>query len=607
MPKNRKTSIGMWVFIIAIVMFVYCTAFNRSKQPGFMTYSGLIQSIDENVVSKIVLDGDSAEVTIKDTGEIYKVQLPSEEAFREDVGEVLKEQMKSDGLIYSVRKTDYSFLSFVLPFIAVIVTGVLIVLLARSRSGRGTSFTRSHARLGDGMGKKIGFDDIAGEKEEKEELSEIVEFLKNPQKFIELGARIPKGILLVGSPGTGKTLLARAVAGEANVPFFSISGSDFVELYVGVGAARVRDLFEQAKKNKPCIIFIDEIDAVGRKRGAGMGGGHDEREQTLNQLLVEMDGFGVNEGIIMMAATNRPDILDPAILRAGRFDRQVLVDAPDSLGREEILKIHSKNKPLEDEVDLKKIAKVTIGYTGADLENLMNEAAIFAARRNKKKIDSKDIEDANLKVMMGAEKKSRIVSEKEKRLTAFHEAGHAVMAKLADSDEKVHRISIIPRGRAGGFTMQRPAEENQYSSVKEMMKEIMTLLGGRIAEDLVLKDISTGASNDLKRATEIARKMVTKYGMSESIGPVCYDNGEEVFIGRDFGHSRVYSEKTAADIDAEVRKILENQYKKGRELLNGNLQILHSVAEALLERETLDEAEFDDIINKCQKRKEEEQ
>ena len=598
MPQIKKTGIGMWILIVIAAAIACYMIAGSQKQSGVMTYSELIQSISQGEISEIMVEGETAAVFDKNTKQSYKVQLPSLEAFQNDVGDTVLEQVKDNSLVYNVKKTDSSLWNIIIPVIAMIVIGTFLIIIMRGQANKGMTFTRSRARLNEDSGHRVGFDAVAGEAEEKEELSEIVEFLKNPKKFIDLGARIPKGVLLVGPPGTGKTLLARAVAGEANVPFFSISGSDFVELYVGVGAARVRDLFEQAKKSKPCIIFIDEIDAVGRKRGAGMGGGHDEREQTLNQLLVEMDGFGVNEGIIMMAATNRPDILDPAILRAGRFDRQVVVDVPDVMGREEILKVHSRKKPLADDVDLKKIAKVTIGYTGADLENLMNEAAIFAARRNKKQIDSEDIEDANLKVMMGAEKKSRVITEKEKRLTAYHEAGHAVLSSLIDSKQKVHRISIIPRGRAGGFTMHRPEEDLQYSSKKEMLDEIVMLLGGRIAEELVLEDISTGASNDLKRATEIARNMVTRYGMSANIGPVCYDNNEEVFIGRDFGHSRAYSEKTAADIDGEVKAILEERYAKGKELLNSNLQILHNVAKALLERETIDAAEFDEIINK---------
>ena len=605
--KNVLLFIGIPIaFIIAVLSVSYL-----SKNTVETKYYEIVEMVKENKISEFSLNLHSGQLiyTKRDDGKSYRYTVADPSIFYYDVKDKLSEINEQNSGTDKIIKYDYksggetAWIMNLLP--TLITVGVMVIfwvfIMKRMNASMGTDktmgFGKAKVRKDDGR-RKTTFADVAGADEEKEEMAEIVDFLKDPKKYNELGAKIPKGVLLVGPPGTGKTLLARAVAGEANVPFFSISGSDFVELYVGVGAARVRDLFEQAKKSKPCIIFIDEIDAVGRKRGAGMGGGHDEREQTLNQLLVEMDGFGVNEGIIMMAATNRPDILDPAILRAGRFDRQVVVDVPDVMGREEILKVHSRKKPLADDVDLKKIAKVTIGYTGADLENLMNEAAIFAARRNKKQIDSEDIEDANLKVMMGAEKKSRVITEKEKRLTAYHEAGHAVLSSLIDSKQKVHRISIIPRGRAGGFTMHRPEEDLQYSSKKEMLDEIVMLLGGRIAEELVLEDISTGASNDLKRATEIARNMVTRYGMSANIGPVCYDNNEEVFIGRDFGHSRAYSEKTAADIDGEVKAILEERYAKGKELLNSNLQILHNVAKALLERETIDAAEFDEIINK---------
>ena len=596
MQPIKKSGFGMWILII-IMSALACYMLADGSMEKHVTYSELINDINNERVSEIVVEEQTLRAKLKDNS-IYTVELPSEEVFQNDLGETILSQVNENKLIYDVKKPKTSIWNIIFPLIAMIAIGAFLIMLMRGSANKGASFTKSRARLNENSNKKVGFDAVAGAVEEKEELSEIVDFLKNPKKFIELGARIPKGVLLVGPPGTGKTLLARAVAGEANVPFFSISGSDFVELYVGVGAARVRDLFEQAKKNKPCIIFIDEIDAVGRKRGAGMGGGHDEREQTLNQLLVEMDGFGINEGIIMIAATNRPDILDSALLRAGRFDRQVVVDVPDVRGREEILRVHSKKKPLDEDVDLAKIAKVTTGYTGADLENLMNEAAIFAARRDKKKIDSKDIDDANLKVMMGAEKRSKKVTEKEKRLTAYHEAGHAVISKLIGSKEKVHSISIIPRGRAGGYTMHRPEEGEDYNSKGEMLNNIIMLLGGRIAEKLVLDDISTGASNDIKRATEIARSMVMKYGMSDNIGPVCYDNNEEVFIGRDYGHSREYSENTLSEIDTEVKNIINSRYEKGIELLKENIQILHNVAEALLERETLNEAEFEEIIKK---------
>lgn len=597
MQKTNKGGMGKWILIFVIIIIVCFGLISIGNNFSQEPYSRLIKDINEEKVAEMTIEGNVVSVKGKDEKQ-YQTQIPSLDVFQADVGDKLTEEIQKGAITYNVKEVSASLWSMIFPIISVIAIGIFLVMLMRAQSNKGANFTKHRAKMNVDFKSKVGFSDVAGAVEEKEDLAEIVEFLKDPKKFIKLGARIPKGVLLVGPPGTGKTLLARAVAGEANVPFFSISGSDFVELYVGVGAARVRELFNDAKKNRPCIIFIDEIDAVGRKRGAGMGGGHDEREQTLNQLLVEMDGFGVNEGIIMMAATNRPDILDPALLRAGRFDRQVVVDAPDVLGREEILKVHSKKKPLAEDVDLKKIAKITIGYTGADLENLMNEAAIFAAKRNKETIDSKDINDANLKVMMGAEKRSKVVSEKERKLTAYHEAGHAVMSVLVESEDKVQRVSIIPRGRTGGFTMHRPENDRDYNSKNEMLKSIVMLLGGRIAESIVLDDISTGASSDIKRATEVARNMVMRYGMSDNLGPVCYDEGEEVFIGRDLGHSRAYSEKTASEIDSEVKNIIENQYKLGEKLLTENLQILHDVAKALLERETLDEAEFEEIINK---------
>ena len=479
--------------------------------------------------------------------------------------------------------------------IDVLFLGILIAVLIFSftKRGSGGGFTKSRAKLQSGR-CDVTFKDVAGAVEEKAELEEIVDFLKDPTKYTKLGARIPRGILLVGAPGNGKTLLAKAVAGEAGVPFFSISGSDFVEMYVGVGASRVRDMFEQAKRNKPCIIFIDEIDAVGRRRGAGMGGGHDEREQTLNQLLVEMDGFGDNDGVIIIAATNRPDILDKALLRPGRFDRQVVVDYPDVRGREEVLRVHSETKPLADDVDLKRIAKTTTGYSGADLANMMNEAAIIAAKRKHVKITSDDIDQANLKVMMGAEKKSRIMSDEEKKLTAYHEAGHAIAARVVDSDRAVSTVSIVPRGRAGGFTMYLPESDNRmYMSRREMMNNIIVMLGGRVAEALTMDDISTGASNDIQRATALARDMVTKYGMSEKVGPVSYDDGGEVFLGRDFGHSKGYSERTAYEIDEEVKAILTGRYKETEKILKEHMPQLIKTAELLLEKETITGEEFE--------------
>ena len=489
-----------------------------------------------------------------------------------------------------------------LPFL--IMTGLLIVLwyfMMRAQTGGGgkvMSFAKSHARVQDPSKNKITFADVAGADEEKEELREIVEFLKNPAKFNSLGARIPKGVLLVGPPGTGKTLLARAVAGEAGVPFFSISGSDFVEMFVGVGASRVRDLFEKAKKNHPCIIFIDEIDAVGRQRGAGLGGGHDEREQTLNQLLVEMDGFGANEGVIMIAATNRPDILDPALMRPGRFDRQVTVGYPDIKGREEILRVHAKGKPLAPDVVLSTIAKSTAGFTGADLENLLNEAALLAARKNHKAITMPEIEEATIKVVVGTEKKSRVMSEKEKKLTAYHEAGHALATYYCGTQDPVHQISIIPRGMAGGYTMHLPTEDRSYRSRNEMREELIVLLGGRVAEALVLDDISTGASNDIERATKIARAMVTKYGMSEKLGPITYGTDDSnPFLGKEMGHISNYSEQTASQIDGEIQAIISAAYAQTEQILKDHIDELHRLAAVLYEKEKLDGDEFQQVMD----------
>ena len=463
--------------------------------------------------------------------------------------------------------------------------------------GKMMNFGKSTARMAQNGDTHVTFKDVAGADEEKEELAEIVEFLRDSSKFVELGARIPKGVLLVGPPGTGKTLLAKAVAGEAKVPFFSISGSDFVEMFVGVGASRVRDLFDQAKKNAPSIIFIDEIDAVGRHRGAGLGGGHDEREQTLNQLLVEMDGFGVNEGIIIIAATNRPDILDPALLRPGRFDRQVVVNYPDAKGREEILKVHSRAKPLADDVDLNVLSKSTSGFSGADLENLMNEAALLAAKLGKKKIEMADLEGSITKVIAGPEKKSKVISDKDKKITAYHEAGHAIVQKIVPDSDPVHEISIIPRGRAAGYTLSLPQEDKNHLSRNEMLGNILTLLGGRAAEQLVLNDICTGASNDIQRATKIARDMITKYGMSETLGPISFSSeNDEVFLGLNYGHSRDYSEEIAAQIDAEVRKIIDTSYENCLKILNDNMSKLHNVANALLKTEKLDGEEFERIF-----------
>ena len=498
------------------------------------------------------------------------------------------------------QATDNSWWLNLLPNL--ILIGLLIVVwvifMRRLSGGLGDAgrqfgFGKAKVKNMTDEKRKTTFADVAGADEEKEELREIVEFLKDPKKYNELGARIPKGVLLVGPPGTGKTLLARAVAGEAGVPFFSISGSDFVEMFVGVGASRVRDLFEQAKKNSPCIIFIDEIDAVGRQRGAGLGGGHDEREQTLNQLLVEMDGFGANEGVIMIAATNRPDILDPALMRPGRFDRQVIVGRPDIKGREEILKVHAKGKPLAPDVVLRTIAKSTAGFTGADLENLLNEAALLAARKDQKAITMKEVEEATIKVVVGTEKKSRVMSDKEKKLTAYHEAGHAVATYYCPTQDPVHQISIIPRGMAGGFTMSLPSEDKSYRSRKEMLEEIVVLLGGRVAEAIILGDISTGASNDIARATNLVFSMITKYGMSEKLGPITYGSSDgEVFLGKEFGHNKTYSEETAAKIDAEVKEYVMDGYDKTEKILREHLTELHTVAKFLFEHEKMSGEQF---------------
>ncbi len=495
-----------------------------------------------------------------------------------------------------------TILSLFSPFVILIVFLLFWVLLMNpnQNGNKSISFGKSKARMVNTTDKnKVTFKDVAGVDEEKEELEEIVEFLKSPKKFTDMGARIPKGVLLVGQPGTGKTLLAKAVAGEAGVPFFIISGSDFVEMFVGVGASRVRDLFEQAKKNAPCIIFIDEIDAVGRQRGAGLGGGHDEREQTLNQLLVEMDGFAPNEGVIVLAATNRPDVLDKALLRAGRFDRQIVVSAPDVKAREQILEVHARKKKLADDVDLKTVATNTSGFAGADLENVLNEAALLTARRNKSEIGMQEIEEAMVKVTMGPEKKSRVINEKEKKLVAFHEAGHAVVSRFLETQDNVHQISIVPRGMAGGYTMYRPSEDKSFMSKTEMEENIVSLLGGRVAEALVLGDISTGASNDIERATKIARAMVTKYGMSNVLGTIAFGSGnEEVFLGRDLAQAKDYSDETATLIDVEVKKIIDTGYKRAEELLSANMEKLHAVAGVLLEKEKIDGDEFSEIMDR---------
>ena len=598
LKKGIKT-LAMWL-IIGVIAIVLITSImeNRSSQ---ITYSELITSIENGEVEKIKISstGSQATVKMKDSKLEKEVSIPSLESFMTYSQDYLKTGAFS--LEEEKESIWITALGFITPFglLAIFLVFWFIMMSGNNQNGtKSMTFGKSKARMiNAGEKNRVTFDDVAGVDEEKEELQEIVEFLKNPKKFTDMGARIPKGVLLVGQPGTGKTLLAKAVAGEAGVPFYIISGSDFVEMFVGVGASRVRDLFEQAKKNAPCIIFIDEIDAVGRQRGAGLGGGHDEREQTLNQLLVEMDGFSDNEGVIILAATNRPDVLDKALLRAGRFDRQIVVGSPDVKAREQILEVHARKKKLADDVDLKVIAKNTSGFAGADLENVLNEAALLAARRNYKEIGMKEIEDAMVKVTMGPEKKTRVRSEKENRLVAYHEAGHAVVSRYLPTQDPVHQISIIPRGMAGGYTMYRPTEDKSFMSKTEMEENIVSLLGGRVAEALILNDISTGASNDIERASQIARNMVTKYGMSEKVGTVMFGGGEgEVFLGRDFAQTKDYSEETAALIDEEVKRIVQTAYEKAVKILTEHVDKLHAVAGVLMEKEKIEGEEFDNIF-----------
>ena len=600
--KNGIKSLAMWLIIFIIFIVLISSIIDNTENR--LAYSELLSKVEAGEVKEIEISADKvkANVKLKNQNVTKEVNIPSVEHLMS----ALEDSMKT-GTIKVTEKSESLFvtiLSLLTPFGILIIFFIFWFLFMNSgaQGGAGSnktmSFGKSRAKILNPTDKtKVTFNDVAGVDEEKEELEEIVEFLKNPRKFTEMGARIPKGVLLVGQPGTGKTLLAKAVAGEAGVPFFIISGSDFVEMFVGVGASRVRDLFEQAKKNAPCIIFIDEIDAVGRQRGAGLGGGHDEREQTLNQLLVEMDGFSANEGVIVIAATNRPDVLDKALLRPGRFDRQIVVSAPDVKAREEILEVHSRKKKLGEDVDLKLIAKNTAGFAGADLENVLNEAALLAARRNLEVIGMKEIEDAMVKVTMGPEKKSRVRSQKENKLVAYHEAGHAVVSRYLPTQDPVHQISIVPRGMAGGYTMYRPTEDKSFMSKTEMEENIVSLLGGRVAEKLILDDISTGASNDIERATKIARSMVTKYGMSDRIGAMMLGSSqEEVFLGRDFAQGKEYSEETASLVDTETKRIIDKAYEQAINILNTHIDKLHAVAKVLLEKEKIEGEEFDEIF-----------
>ena len=597
--KNGIKSLAVWL-IIGVILAVGINAIYDNNDRKF-SYTQLMEKVQNGQVQTIMISsgGESADITFNDGTTDKKVNIPDIQTLMKDVEAPVKENKIS---LDRESESIWVKILYVIAPLGLLVIFFLFMFLSlggRQSGGSTMSFGKSKARVVSQNDKnKVTFNDVAGVDEEKQELQEIVDFLKNPKKFTDMGARIPKGVLLVGHPGTGKTLLAKAVAGEAGVPFFIISGSDFVEMFVGVGASRVRDLFDQAKKNAPCIIFIDEIDAVGRQRGAGLGGGHDEREQTLNQLLVEMDGFALNEGVIVMAATNRPDVLDKALLRPGRFDRQIVVSQPDVKAREQILEVHARKKRLADDVDLKVIAKNTSGFSGADLENVLNEAALLAARFNQTEINMKNVEDAMVKVTMGPEKKSRVRSEKENKLVAYHEAGHAVVSKFLPTQDPVHQISIVPRGMAGGYTMYKPTEDKSFMSKSEMLENIISLLGGRVAEAIILDDISTGASNDIERATKIARAMVTKYGMSDRVGAVMYGGDqEEVFLGRDFAHSKEYSEETAGIIDEEVKKIIDNAYRSAEDILRSNIDKLHAVAGVLLEKEKIDGEEFDAIFN----------
>ncbi len=600
---NNGKMKGIGLYLLLLVVLIGTIGFlMEPRKEAQLTYSDVTQAFENQDVASFVIDENELTMTMRD-GSKFTYQIPSLEIFYYDLGETIRQQRAAGTLTQDfAEKMTMPWWTAFLPYLIIIVLfGLFWYYMMNKQDGGGKSamnFGKSRAKMVNSEDQKVTFQDVAGADEEKSDLQEVVEFLKAPKKFLQLGARIPKGVLLVGPPGTGKTLIAKAVAGEAGVPFFSISGSDFVELYVGVGASRVRDLFDQAKRHAPSIVFIDEIDAVGRQRGAGLGGGHDEREQTLNQLLVEMDGFGANEGVIILAATNRPDILDSALLRPGRFDRQVYIGVPDVKGRKAIMQVHSRKKPFEEDVDFDAIAKTTAGFTGADLENLLNEAALLAARRSKEKIGNREIDDAFLKVIMGNEKKSRVYSEKEKKLTAYHEAGHAIVTRLMPTQDPVHQISIVPRGRAGGFTLSLPKEDKYYSSKNEMEDELVTLLGGRVAEKLVMDDISTGASNDIERASDIARRMVTRYGMSDKLGPIAFGSDhDEVFLGRDFAASKNYSEEVASLIDEEVKRIIDEAYRRCEQMLQEHMDILDRVAAYLLEHETMSGEAFEKVFN----------
>lgn len=610
MNQNNKFK-GVFIYLAVIVLLVIgmVTMLQMSATPGeHTTYSKVISEFDNYNVSGYTLDLGSGELqyTLKsDNTKKYKYSVPNVSLFLQDTQGYRKaynEKNPDSQLVedfYPV--SDNSFLLSFLPYllmVALMIGFTFVIMRQAGGGGKMSQFSKANARTQPSNGPKITFADVAGAEEEKEEMSEIVDFMKNPRKYQELGAKIPRGVLLLGPPGTGKTLLAKAVAGEANVPFFSISGSDFVEMFVGVGASRVRDLFDQAKKHTPSIIFIDEIDAVGRQRGTGLGGGHDEREQTLNQLLVEMDGFTDNQGVIVIAATNRRDILDPALLRPGRFDRQITVGYPDIKGREAILRVHTKNKKLAPDISLATIAKGTAGFTGADLANLVNEAALLAARNNRKAITQSDIEEATIKVVAGPEKKSKVVSEDEKRLTAFHEAGHAVCTFHCKTQDPVHQVSIIPRGMAGGYTMSLPEHDRSFRSKTQMEEEIIVLLGGRVAEKIVLDEISTGASNDIERATDLARSMITRYGFSEKLGPIVYGHdNSEVFLGRDYSQGRNYSENVAAEIDGEIRELIDTSYENAKQILLNHRDQLDKVAHYLMEHEKIDGEDFYKLMN----------